>query len=169
MTSPPQGRFSFGRRRLLIAGVLGALAAPVLAACTSEPPAEPEPDVLEPLLASARADAALAEAVAAAHPGLTAVALVASDRAEHAEALAEEIDRANPPATGGEEQPATSSAAPPPPPEPPGDPEAARQELLAALDASREQASALVATVPGFRVGLVAAVAASCTTLHDVL
>ncbi|HEV2782177.1 MAG TPA: DUF4439 domain-containing protein, partial [Actinophytocola sp.] len=58
------------RRWVLRVGLGAVLAAPVVAACTSDPPAPPQPDPLAELASRARADAAFAEAVAAAVPEL---------------------------------------------------------------------------------------------------
>ncbi|AOS62647.1 hypothetical protein [Actinoalloteichus hymeniacidonis] len=152
-----------GRRRLLFAGLLGAVALPLLAACTEPPP--PEPDVLEPLLESAEADAALAEAVVAAFPELAdRVGPVAADRAAHADALRQEIDRAV------TVPPTESSAAPQPEPaEPPADAESALVTLQEAVGQAAAQAAESTSSLSGHRAGLVGSISASCTTLGEVL
>ncbi|MGA8254218.1 MAG: hypothetical protein WB989_27300, partial [Mycobacterium sp.] len=55
----------------------------------------------------------------------------------------------------------TGAAAPPPPPLPVSD-------VIDALRASAESASRLVATSSGYRAGLLASIAASCTASYTV-
>ncbi|ASO19381.1 hypothetical protein FHR81_001648 [Actinoalloteichus hoggarensis] len=154
-----------GRRRVLLAALLGAVTLPLLAACT-DPPPPPEPDVLEPLLESAEADAALATAVAAAFPDLAEGAgLMAADRTAHADALRREIDRA---VTVEPPEPSTSQR-PDPPVEPPTDAEAARSGLQEALSHAAAQAAELAPLLSGHRAGLAGSISASCTTLGEVL
>ncbi|APU13909.1 MULTISPECIES: hypothetical protein [Actinoalloteichus] len=160
----PRSARPITRRRVLLAGLLGAVALPLLAACT-DPPPPPEPDVLEPLLESAEADAALAEAVAAAFPDLAESAgLVAADRAAHAEALRREIDRA---VTVEPPEPSASEA--PPPVEPPSDAGAALTGLQEAMSLAAAQAAELAPELSGHRAGLAGSISASCTTLGEVL
>ncbi|MGE3289354.1 MAG: hypothetical protein AB7J32_25100 [Pseudonocardia sp.] len=125
------------------------------------------PDPLVPLATQARADAALAEAVAAAgstgstgSPGspVTAQAReIATARTAHAVALEAEITR-------------RSGA--PAPAAPPGSAPAAGATpaaLRAALTSAGETAVRAVLELPADRVGLVASVAACCTAHAEVL
>lgn len=142
---------SVSRRRVLLA----VAAAPLAVACTTEPPPPPPPDPLSALAAQARADARLAE-------GLTAVpaaAEIAKARGTHASLLQAEVDRERPPLSS------TAPPAPTAPPTPP-DPLAA---LRTSLDEAVREASALVASLPSYRAGLVGSVAAGCASLREVL
>jgi hypothetical protein len=152
-----RGAAATSRRQVLRA----VLAAPLLlAGCTSDPPAPPPPDPLAALAASARADAELANAVAAAVPALAAQAgAVAAARTEHAEALQREVDRERPPRSSA----APSSTAPP---TLPADPAAA---MVSALTEAEQAAAALVGSVPRYRAGLLGSVAAGCASLREVL
>ncbi len=144
--------------------LIGAAALAVLgaatAACGSPPP--PEPDPLESQLELARRDSAMAAAAATKADRFWAPVLtvVASERADHAKALAEEIARAaGEPLTSAEtstpEETATTSPAPTPPP--------SRMDVVAALRGSADSASKLAPTLSGYRAGLVGSIAASCT------
>jgi len=147
------------RRAALRIGALAALF-PVATACTAEPSAPPPPDPLADLAAQARADAALATAVATAQPALAAAAKeIADARTEHAKVLQAEVDRERPP---------TSSSATRPPAEPdvPADAVAA---LTDALETAEKQAADLVPSVPRYRAGLLGSVAAGCASLRVVL
>jgi hypothetical protein len=153
-------------RRQLLAGSLGVAASGVvtLAAGCASAPAPPPPDPLQPVLTAALADAAFAEAVAATHPRLRAVAgALAADRRVHAEALGAEVRRAA--AAPASSTAATATPAPAPPP----DPAAASAALVAATRAAQAQAAALVTGLPRFRAGLAAAVAACCASHLVVL
>ncbi|GAA4554117.1 ferritin-like domain-containing protein [Amycolatopsis samaneae] len=134
----------FSRRAVLRAGAVAALAAP-LAACSGGNDESPDP--LAPLLAAAEADAAAARAL-----GADAVAgQVAEARAAHAAALKSEVDRLNrPPAT------------PSPAPAPPSGVDGFRERLVTA----RKQAEDLVGTLPRYRAGLAASIAAGCAALQ---
>jgi hypothetical protein len=145
------------------------------AACTSAPPVPPPPDRLLPLLDAALSDAQLATAVAQVHPKLAAAASVtAADRTAHAQRLAQEIHRADPsarppvpgltPAPGA----STSASAAAAPPAVPPDPNAAATALATMLQASQAAAADLVATLPGYRAGLVGSMAACCAS-HVVI
>ncbi|HEY8371451.1 MAG TPA: hypothetical protein VIL00_01790 [Pseudonocardiaceae bacterium] len=159
----------FSRRRLLRATVsiaAATAAAPVVTACSNpEPP--PGPDPLEALVERARADAALARAVAEAHPTLApqAVAAVVADRTAHAETLAQEVYRARPDLSTPPSASSTPTAAPTVPP----NATAALAALQEALTTAQDQAAALVPTLPTYRAGLVGSVAASCSALREVL
>ncbi|WP_156753784.1 hypothetical protein [Actinokineospora pegani] len=153
------------RRALLRALAAGAVALPLLSACTSDD-APDGPDPLAALAARAESDAAAATAIAAAVPALAAVAgEVARVRAEHAQALTAEVDRVSPPA-------GTAPATTPPPsaaPQVPADPAAAKAAVVKALADAEQQITPLVATVPRHRAGLIASVAAACAALQEVL
>jgi hypothetical protein len=142
---------SVSRRRVLLA----VAAAPLAVACTTEPPKPPPPDPLSALAAQARADAALAKTLTTV-PG---AAEISTARETHARLLQAEVDRERPPLSS------TAPAAPTAPPTPP-DPLAA---LKTALDEAVRDASAIVATLPAYRAGLVGSVAAGCASLREVL
>jgi hypothetical protein len=115
-------------------------------------------------LDQARKDSALAGAAAAAvgNPPQIAAALtvVATQRAAHARALSTEISRtAGKLTSSSSETTSPSPAAPagPPPPPPP------ISEVIDSLRASAESASRLVTGSSGYRAGLLASIAASCT------
>ncbi|MFC4856345.1 hypothetical protein [Actinophytocola glycyrrhizae] len=149
----------FTRRAALRLGTLAAVA-PLVAACTEEPSAPPPPDPLADLAAKARADAALAEAIATAQPALAAAAgEIAKARTEHATALQAEVDRERPPAS-------SSSTRPPSAPDVPSDAVAA---LADALTTAEKQAADLVPSVSRYRAGLLGSVAACCASLRVVL
>ena len=149
------------RRAALRLGALAALVPVVpVAACTAEPDAPPPPDPLAELAARARADAALAEAIATAQPGIAPAATeIAQARTEHATALQAEVDRERPPVS-------SSKPRPPAAPEVPADGVAA---LVDALTTAEKQAADLVPTVPRYRAGLLGSVAAGCASLRVVL
>ena len=144
---------------------LGALVAVPLAAvagCTSDA-GQKAPDPLEPLARQARQDAADANAIATALPDLAGPATaVAKGRTEHAAALQAEIDRLNPPPSGQKPPAATPAAAP-------QSTSAAKKKLQGAMTKGRQQAAALVASVPRNRAGLLGSVSAGCASLHEVI
>ncbi|MGQ0841807.1 hypothetical protein [Actinokineospora sp.] len=151
-------------RRAVLAA---AVAAPLLAGCTSEPDGPPPPDPLAELAVRARADTAAAEAVAAGVAELAAPAAeVARVRAEHAAVLQAEVDRERPPKSTAASSPATSPA---PPIATPADPATARTWLIEALLAAEQGAAAVVPAVPRYRAGMVGSVAAACASLREVL
>lgn len=158
------------RRAFIVAGSLAAVAvplAPVLTACTTEPPPPPPPDPLAHLAAEARADATAADAIASSVPELaTTATLVAKARSEHALVLQREVDRERPPKTSASgasgSVPATSPAPTPP------DPTAAETSLVEALKSAEQNAAKLVAAVPRYRAGLLGSVAAGCAGLREV-
>lgn len=139
------------RRRVLLA----AASAPLAVACTTPPPPPPPPDPLAELAVQARADAALATAVGATE--------VAEGRAEHAELLQAEVDRARPSGPSSSASAPSSTSAEPPPSG--GTPE----QVVEALKAAQRAASDLLATVPTYRAGLLGSVAAGCASLLEVL
>lgn len=162
------------RRRVLAGGVALAALGVVGSACGESPPKSPPVEDLLGPLDQARRDSALASAAAAAvgNPPQVAAALtvVATQRAAHARALSTEISRAagkitssstseTTPASG-----ASNSAAPAGPPPPPP----AVSDVIDALRVSAENASRLVATSSGYRAGLLASIAASCTASYTV-
>lgn len=153
------------RRRFIAAGA--AAGALVLTGCTSSAPRGPaQPDPLELPAKRAESDAALAQAVAAEHPDLAAVAgAFAADRRAHGAALRAELHRVRPGS-------APSSSAPPPPAPVPLAADQTRgqaQDALAgAVQAAQDEAAALVPGLPGYRAALLASVAACCAS-HTVV
>ncbi|MBO0850250.1 MAG: hypothetical protein J2P20_12350 [Pseudonocardia sp.] len=138
----------------------GAVVGAAAASLTSCAPGEPDP--LKALAARARADAALINEMLA--DPATGAALsdrlspVADARGQHAKALAVELGETATPT------PAPASGPPPPP-----DPKAALTRVRAALDVARQQAAALVPTLPRRRAALVGSIAACCAAYREVL
>lgn len=156
---------TLGRRALLRLGALTVLAAPAVAACTSEPTTPPPPDPLTALADAAAADAVTARALATKHPALAAkFQLIATNRDAQAVALRKEIDRATPP-------PATSSSAAPstPPAASYPDQAAAVAGMAASLGAAQDKATEVALTAPAYRAGLVGSVVAGCACLKELL
>jgi hypothetical protein len=160
-------------RRGVLAGGAALAALGVVAAACGEPP--PKPPAVEDLLGpldQARKDSALAGAAATdiGHPPQIAAALtvVATQRAAHARALSTEISRAAGKFTSSSSSetttPSPSQAEPPGPPPPPPP----VSDVINALRASAESAGRLVATESGYRAGLLASIAASCTASYSV-
>jgi hypothetical protein len=129
-------------------------------------------ELLGPLEA-ARRDSALASAASGAigsPPQIAAaLAVVANQRAAHARALATEIARAagklissTSETSGSSPSPSPTEPQGPPPPPPP------LSEVIDSLQASAESANRLVATSSGYRAGLLASIAASCTASSTV-
>jgi len=162
-------------RRGVLAGVVALAALGVVGSACGQSPPKPPPveDLLGPL-DQARRDSVLAGAAAAAvgNPPQVAAALavVATQRAAHARALSTEISRAAGKITSpSSSETATASGAPtsvaptgPPPPPP------TVSDVIDALRVSAENASRLVATSSGYRAGLLASIAASCTASYTV-
>jgi hypothetical protein len=156
---------------VLATGAALAVLGLVGSACGASPPkTAPVEDLLEPL-DQALKDSALASAAAAdlGHPPQVAAALtaVATQRAAHARALSTEISRAAGKLTSSSSEttsPSPSAAEPagPPPPPPP------ISDVINSLRASAESAGRLVATESGYRAGLLASIAASCTASYQV-
>lgn len=160
-------------RRGVLAGAAALAAFGVVGSACGEPP--PKPPAVENLLGpldQARKDSALAGAAAAAigvAPQIAAaLTVVATQRAAHARALSTEIARAagkltssssetTPPSTS------TSQAEPGPPPPPPP-----VSDVINSLRASADSAGRLVTTESGYRSGLLASIAASCTASYQV-
>jgi hypothetical protein len=142
------------RRRVLVALGLAPFA---LTGCGLLGGADDGPDPLLALVAAARADAALAAAVVAAEPDLAErVDPLVAARTEHAAALDAEVRRLDP-------------GADPPPPPPPAAAPATLAALRDAVAASGTAAGDAALELPAERIGLVAAVAACCTTYAAVL
>lgn len=151
-----------GGAALAALGVVGS-------ACGKSTPKPPAVEDLLGPLDQARKDSALAGAAAAAvgNPPQVAAALtvVATQRAAHAQALSTEINRAAGKLTSSSSETVSLSPAPatgPPPPPPP------IPDVINSLRASAESASRLVATSSGYRAGLLASIAASCTASYSV-
>ena len=140
-------------------------------ACSQSPPKPPGAEELLGPLDQARHDTGVASAAATAiglAPQIAAaLTVVATQRAAHARALSAEIARVANKATSSTSEtagpsPSPTAAAGPPPPPPPV------SEVIDALRASAESASRLVATTSGYRAGLLASIAASCTASYTV-
>ncbi|MDT5260791.1 MAG: hypothetical protein QOD10_5871 [Mycobacterium sp.] len=151
-----------GGAALAALGVVGS-------ACGESSPKPPAVEDLLGPLDQARKDSALASAAAAAigNPPQVAAALtvVATQRAAHAQALSTEINRAAGKLTSSSSEtvslsPALATGPPPPPPPIP--------DVINSLRASAESASRLVATSSGYRAGLLASIAASCTASYTI-
>jgi hypothetical protein len=142
------------RRALLTVALLG----PPLAACAPARSTQAQaPDPLIALADAARADAALAAAVITAKPDLAGrVAPLRDARTEHAAALDAEVARqAGQSVTPAPPRPAAASA----------NLDALRRSVAAAGESARQVALGAEAR----RVGLVASVAACCTTYAGLL
>ncbi|BBX39185.1 hypothetical protein [Mycobacterium simiae] len=160
------------RRGVLAGGAALAALGVVASACGDAPPKPPAVEELLGPLDQARHDSALAGAAAAAvgNPPQIAAALsvVANQRAAHARALSTEISRAagkfTSSSSSSSETTSASPAAPagPPPPPPPV------SDVINALRASADNATRLVSTQSGYRAGLLASIAASCTASYTV-
>ncbi|OBC02800.1 hypothetical protein [Mycobacterium sp. 852002-40037_SCH5390672] len=158
------------RRDVLAGGVALTALGAVVSACGKSAPKPPPVEQLLGPLDQARHDSALAGAAAAAvgNPPQVAAALtvVASQRAAHARALSAEISRATGKlaTSSPSEAPSPGQAQPagPPPPPPPV------SDVINALRASADSASRLVGTESGYRAGLLASIAASCTASYVV-
>ncbi len=146
MTGRPTEPTLPNRRAVLRAGALAALAVPFAAACS--PGYDESPDPLGPLLQAAETDAAGAGALTGAE-----AEAVSTARAAHAAALKPEVDRLNRPK-----------------PEPSGPAENAPTSvdgLKERLARARKQAEDLIPSLPRYRAGLVASVAAGCAALQQ--
>jgi hypothetical protein len=160
------------RRGVLVGGAALAALGVVVSACGEPPPKPPAVEELLGPLGQARHDSALASAAAAGVGNqpqvVAALAVVATQRADHAHALSREISRAagtlGAPSSSSSETTSpspTGEAAPPPPPPPLSD-------VIDSLRASAESASRLVTTSSGYRAGLLASIAACCTASYTV-
>lgn len=158
-------------RRGVLAGVAALAAFGVVgSACGESPPKPPTVENLLGPLDQARKDSALAGAAAAAvgvAPQIAAaLTVVATQRAAHARALSTEIARAAGKLTSSSSEttpPSISQAEPGPPPPPPP-----VSDVINSLRASAESAGRLVTTESGYRSGLLASIAASCTASYQV-
>jgi hypothetical protein len=159
------------RRRVLAGGAALAVLGMTVSACSSQP-TPPKVDELESQLKLARHDSELAAAAAAAaaKPVNAALTEVASERTQHAQALATEIARlaVNPTSTSSETASPTSSS----PPQADGTPAAAPppslSDVVNSLRASAASAGRLATTSSGYRAGLLGSIAAACTAAHTV-
>jgi hypothetical protein len=167
------------RRRMLGAGAALLVAGPtVLAGCTGSTPVAPEePDPLEQPARRAETDSLLAQAVAQMATEIanqvegqalvTAATALAADRMAHAITLRTELRRVRPTTV-----PSSITPSAPPAPTPPpavSDLASARAALLQAVRSAQDEASQLVATLPGYRAALLASVAACCASHAAVL
>ncbi|AXN43850.1 hypothetical protein DSM43518_04404 [Mycobacterium marinum] len=161
------------RRGVLAGGAALAALGVVVSACGESPPKPPAVEELLAPLEQARHDSALASAAAGAigNPPQIAAALtvVANQRAAHARALATEIARAAGKLVSATSETSSSSPSPsateppaPPPPPPP------LSDVVDSLRQSAEDANRLVTTTEGYRAGLLASIAASCTASYQV-
>jgi len=143
------------RRALLAVVLLG----PPLAACAPARTTQGQaPDPLVALADAARADAALAAAVIAATPALAGrVAPLRDARTEHAAALDAEVARQAGRSATPAPRPAAAAGA------------ATLDALRRSVAASGESARQAALGVDARRVGLVASVAACCTTYAALL
>ncbi len=155
---------------MLAGGAALAALGVVVSACGESPPKPPAVEELLSPLDQARRDSALAAAAAGAIgiPPQIAAALtvVATQRTAHARALATEIARAAGKLVSATSETSSSSPSPtesesPPPPPPVSD-------VIDSLRTSAQDASRLVTTSSGYRAGLLASIAASCTASYTV-
>lgn len=137
----------------------------------SPPPADLRADPLLPVAAAARADAAMAARVVPSAPAQAAtLAVIATERSAHADALESEIARA-----AGVVTPGTAATfAPPLPPStvpavPAPNPEPTVAALRLSLGGNQQTAAELARTVPAYRAGLLGSIAAACATTLTVL
>lgn len=149
------------RRRVLSGGAALAGLAVAASGCAS-PPAPPAVDELESQLTLAHHDSDLASAAAVGVSQQLSAALtqVAAERAQHAQALSAEIKRLAPTSSSATSPtPTTSAAVAPPPP---------LAAVVTSLTSSATSASRLASTASGYRAGLLASIAASCTAAYSV-
>lgn len=142
-----------------------ALLGQTVSACASSPTPPAVEDLKAQLELAERDSQTARDAAAAANPvAAPALAEVASERSEHARALAEEIARAagEPVQTTTETATTTTStsaqAGPPP----------SVRDVINALRESADSATALAAELSGYRAGLLGSIAASCTASYQV-
>lgn len=143
-----------------------ALLGQTVSACASSPTPPAVEDLKAQLELAERDSQTARDAAAAANPvAAPALAEVASERSEHARALAEEIARAagEPVQTRTETATTTttttSAQAGPPP---------SVRDVINALRESADSATALAAELSGYRAGLLGSIAASCTASYQV-
>lgn len=164
----PRRQPTVSRRRLLVgASAIAALGvtAATSAGCGTQPP-PPDLDDLTTALDRARADSELAARTAATTRGPIAATLntVAAERSAHADALADEIVRLT-----GRPAPSTSvvastttttSAVAAPAP--------TVDDVIGALRVSADSATTAATALSGYRAGLLASIAAACTSAYAV-
>ncbi|WP_214407552.1 hypothetical protein [Pseudonocardia lacus] len=154
--TPPVG---LPRRRVLVAALL---AVPAMTGCSFGSGADEAPDPLIALADAARADVDLVRAAITADGGLAEKLQPLVDaRAAHAAALDAEVVRLDP-----DRADAAAPTTPAPPPSLGRDPLARVRE---ACEASGAAAAAAAVDLPAERIGLVASVAACCSTYAVVL
>ncbi len=148
------------RRRVLLGSAALAAVSVGAAACGKTPPPPPDLDDLIAQLDLARSDSELAsDAATAAAPQLRpALSAVSSERADHAQALSDEIARMTGEATPS--APTTTSATQANAP--------TAKDVVAALRTSADSAGQLAAQLSGYRAGLLGSIAASCTAAYTV-
>lgn len=168
----PSALTNIDRRRFLLSAAALSLLGVTATACGSTPP-PPELADLTALLDRARADSTLATEAAGALPPQDATAraltAVANERSAHAQALSDELTRMTgeaPPSPSATSAPSSASPSPgtsaTPAPVPNAD------DVVAALEQSADQATAVAARLSGYRAGLVGSIAASCTAAYKV-
>lgn len=124
-----------------------------------------EPDPLLAALDAARRDAQAASAAAAVAPDrAAALAVIASERTAHADALATEIARAAGEDPDSPSATTTASATPTTPVTPPS-----VEDLRAMLAESQRGAASLARTLDGYRAGLTGSISAALGTQQAVL
>lgn len=154
------------RRRVLAGGAALAVLGIVASGCSPQPEQPPPVDELEAQLTLARHDSELAGAAATAQPAAVAAALqqVASERSQHAQSLATEIDRVAGITASTSSQtttaPTSTSAPSGPPP--------TLSEVVGSLRASAASAKQLATMSSGYRAGLLGSIAAACTAAYTV-
>ncbi|SRX81409.1 hypothetical protein MPP7335_03159 [Mycolicibacterium parafortuitum] len=159
---------TLSRRRVLAgAAVLAALG--VAGAGCGTPPPPADLDDLTTALDRSRSDSDLAAEVADSAKGKLAAVLtdIAAQRAAHAQALADEIVRL----TGHQAPTATtepSAAAPTSAPTPASVPPPTVDDVIGALRTSADSAAKSARVLSGYRAGLLASIAASCTAAYTV-
>jgi hypothetical protein len=154
------------RRRVLAGGAALAALGITASACGSRAQQPPAVDPLEAQLTMAQHDSELAAAAATAESPPVAAALkqVASERAQHANALSAEIDRVAgiTTSTSGTSTTTTTTTSAPPGPPP------TLSEVVGSLRAAAASAGQLATTESGYRAGLLGSIAAACTAAYTV-
>lgn len=153
------------RRRVLAGGAALAVLGITATACGSRQEQPPAVDPLKAQLTLARHDSDMAAAAATVESPRVAAALkqVASEREQHATALAAEIDRVAgiTSSTSSSTTTTTTTSAPPgPPPK--------LSDVVGSLRASAGSASQLAMSESGYRAGLMGSIAAACTAAYTV-
>ncbi|MBU8822461.1 hypothetical protein [Mycolicibacterium goodii] len=168
----PSALTNIDRRRFLLSAAALSLLGVTATACGSTPP-PPELADLTALLDRARADSTLATEAAGALPPQDATAraltAVANERSAHAQALSDELTRMTgeaPPSPSATSAP--SSASPSPGTSATTAPVPNADDVVAALEQSADQATAVAARLSGYRAGLVGSIAAACTAAYKV-